>query len=624
MKNLKARALIVVLTFAAAAMSPALKADFMRNWDDGAYVVSNPAITRLSPQSAGEMFSSLHRGLYKPLTMLSFAVEYRLAGLKPWLYHADNLALHLANCALVLFIGIELGMGLAGAFWLALFFGVHPMNVESVAWISERKELLHGLFFLASIYTYLRWRGGGGRAFIIWSPVLFATGLLAKPQGVALPIALMLMDWAAFRKITLRDKLAHFAAAAFFGGLALFTTSADRVLAVAAGQAASGPWRGLCIAAHSLCGYLLRFALPVKLSAIYPAPGTPLPLEFVLAPFAAVLAAGALIYAARRDRRALAGLAFFLAAILPLVSMLPPGPSVAFDHYAYLPYLGLGCAAIAGADNLLKLRPQWKKGMFAAAGAAALVFAVLSLARARTWQSAESMWSDVIAKNPRFVPGYLTRGTVYQSGGFFDKALADFSAAAEIDPDYVFSYGKRASLYCAAGNYAAAIADFDKALALDPAYGYCWRWRGWARMKLGRYGGAASDFSRAAELDPSGWEPYSLRADAELSLGRPELALADYSKSIELNPNQPLAWHNRAAIYSAMGRFQDAIAGDSEAIRLAPGFAQAYANRGIACGRSGEHRRALEDFDKALSLEPGNAYALEGRRAALGNLHGQK
>jgi len=321
-------ALAAILALAFISFSPALKSGFT-NWDDAGYVTNNPLIKNFSPENIGRVFTSLHKGLYKPLTLFSFAVEYRLAGLNAAVYHGTNLAFHLANCALVYLIASELGCAALSALVLAFLFAVHPMRVESVAWIAERKDMLYSFFFLAAFAAYLRWTKTGAKTLYRLSLGFFALSLVSKPQGLALPLALILADYLAQRKInkeTLAEKLPFFALAFAFGAAAYLSVKTEGVYF----KRPDFLFLDNCkVAAYGLLAYLRRAVWPVNLSAVYPYPqkiSGSLPLAFESAPWLAFLILAAAFYAARKNKKIIFGLAFFLVSVAPGLQFFPLTP----------------------------------------------------------------------------------------------------------------------------------------------------------------------------------------------------------------------------------------------------------------------------------------------------------
>ncbi|NLO92006.1 MAG: hypothetical protein GX410_08485, partial [Elusimicrobia bacterium] len=264
-------ALAAALALTLLALYPCLFNGFT-NWDDGNYLLDNPQVRNFTPGGLAAIFTSLHSGLYKPLVFVSFALEYHFFGFNPFVYHGVNLLFHLASCALVFLLVERLAFGTWAAFAVALVFGVHPMHVESVAWVSERKDMLYAFFFLLSLLLYLRYRRDACRP-AYWCAVgAYLLSLLAKPFGVALPILLFLVDWYENRsrdRAFWLDKLPFLFLALVFAGFAVFSVKQSGVLF---DGDSFGPLDKLQLLSYSLLFYAGKFFWPAGLSVIYPYP----------------------------------------------------------------------------------------------------------------------------------------------------------------------------------------------------------------------------------------------------------------------------------------------------------------------------------------------------------------
>jgi hypothetical protein len=369
---------------------PALLDGFVQNWDDGDYIINNPAIRSLNPNLLKWAFLRSYAANWHPLTWLSHAVDYALWGLNPLGYHLTNNILHAVNAVLVLLVTKHLldyvrrvgrqeaslpdGQALAAAGVTALLFALHPLRVESVAWVSERKDLLCALFFLLSIRSYIFYAAGGffgaGNAHTDKSPktytyrnkhylfslTFFVLALLSKPMAVSLPLVLLILDWYPFRrrgfpKAVLAEKIPFFL-------LSLFSSVVTMVAQSTAGAMellAFVPLKTrLLVAAKSLVAYLWKMALPFHLAPFYPYPKevSILSLSYLFPVFfLAGVTAGAL-FAAKRNRLWLAVWAFYVITLLPVLGIVQVGEQSMADRYTYLPCLAPSLLAAMGAVKL--------------------------------------------------------------------------------------------------------------------------------------------------------------------------------------------------------------------------------------------------------------------------------
>ena len=519
---------ILVLTFGA--YVPSLGNGYV-NWDDNYYVTLNPLVAH---PTVGGLLTTQVAANWHPLTIASLALNYRLSGFDPASYHWLNLLLHLANTGLVFVFVRALSRG---RFWTTvvtgLFFGIHPLHVESVAWIAERKDVLYAFFYLIALIAYLRYVDLGRR---LWLGVAFGAGVLSlasKPAAVVLPLSFFAIDY--FRRRPLRPGLLlekiPFLALAVAGGI--LTVSVQRSLGALEAPHAWSPLQRAMFAAYGTVMYVAKMFVPVGLSAIYPYPPSSarsLPPQFPLALAAVAVALPALVYLFRRNRPVLFGLAFFFINIALVLQLVTVGTAVMAERYTYLPYIGLFFALSWWLDER-GLAP-WR----AALAACFLLLGLLSLVqtwkRSEVWHDPETFWTDAIQKHPgQIVVAYTNRGNYYRRAGRLEEARRDYRQALAMNPRVASNWYNQAVVFAKLGSEDSAIVSLGRAIELEPRDVRAWNDRGVMRMKKGDTAGAVGDFTRAIELDPRSWNAYSNRALAYEKLGKKEQALADRRKA---------------------------------------------------------------------------------------------
>jgi tetratricopeptide (TPR) repeat protein len=600
------------LTFAA--YLPSLDNDFT-NWDDTQYVLDN---SQVKHPDLGVIVSSPIAANYHPLTILSLAANYRISGLHPGSYHAVNLLLHLANTALVFAFVWTLS---AGRRWTtavtSLFFGIHPMHVESVAWVSGRKDVLYAFFFLAGLIAYLRY--AKTRRWEWWwaTGLAFLASLASKPAAVVFPVTLLLVDWYQRRPWSPRlllEKSAWFAASLAAGLLTIRAQSLGGAL-----EQQWDPVSRVLFAAYGLVMYMVKLVVPVHLSAIYPFPGAGgrgLGPEYYVALAAAVIGIPILVHRLIRQRPAIFGFAFYLVNIALVLQLVTVGKAVMADRYTYLPYVGLLFALAwpldeGGGDSGLA-----RSARRALAGGFLVLLPVClaaTWARCDVWQNSESLWSDTIRKFPdSSVDAYVNRGYYYHNvTKEYGKALADYDRAIAVDPAVPYAWNDRGMLLADVGEPDAALASLDRAIALRPGYALAWNNRGGVKVKRGDLAGGIADISRAIELEPSSRDAYANRAIGHNLSGEHERAIEDARRAVALSPGHPENYVLQGLMGTsslALRRDREAIGYLSEALRLAPpgeprrgGF---YLARSQAWAGLGNRARALEDAREAFRLDP--------------------
>ena len=398
------------------------------NWDDGDYVVSNPDIQGLTPTHLAKMFSSVYVSTYLPLTMLSFAVNYAIAGTDPFLYHATNLLLHLCNTLLVFWFVRRLIANDVIAAATALLFGIHPLHVESVAWIAARKDLLSTLFFLLSLLWYDRWAETGNierkqtvaRSIRHWpwlSLLFFLCSLLSKALTVTLPAILLLMDYYRGRNLFARrpgvfgmqypvDRRFVMELWSGIKHLIPYTVLAGVMLTIGVAAQHSGhsfrpmesPLDNFLIASHGVLFYITKSVVPVGLAFLYPYPaktGGWLPLEYLGAPLILAAAAYAIVRWFRSDRVLVFGILFFLITLAPVSQLIPMGSAVAADRYTYVPLIGvffIACHLLYGLQKRLQRATRFGLFLFRISLLIVLIFyGTASWYQSMTWKNNQTL-----------------------------------------------------------------------------------------------------------------------------------------------------------------------------------------------------------------------------------------
>ena len=532
----KTGVIIVLLMLAAAPFLPALKAGFT-NWDDNRLVTGNPDLNGLNLANIGAMFSRQVNGTYIPLTELSFALEKKLFGLDPFFYHLDNIILHGLNAVLVLLLISMLTGDRMAAFCAALLWAAHPLRVESVVWVTERKDVLYGLFFLISLCAYLNWRKIGVRRYYVFSIISFALAGLAKGTAVTLPLVLLLADWRERGKVSKEDllnKLPYLALA---------------VPIIAAGiQAQQSPnpelhgqmplgLENIFIACHNLIFYLSKTAWPSNLSIYYPYPRLNqgwLPAAFLAAPLAAAGLGWLLAYSLRRSREAVFWSLFFALTALPILQFKRLlGEAVAADRYIYIPAIGLFCLLILGLRRLFR-KFSLKQALPAVSIALYLPLTLVSWQQSRIWHDDISLWTSLVRQQPGLELPYYKRAVAYAQRKDFPRAVSDFKRVVEINPNFSSNFNNLASAYGSWGQQDSAIAYLNQAIAIKPSDPEYYKNRAIAYALNGRLGEAVNDFTQAIGLKPDYAEAFNGRAVALLTLGEYQGAFNDILKAREL------------------------------------------------------------------------------------------
>jgi hypothetical protein len=421
----------VVILFTSITLYPCLKNGFL-NFDDLKYVSYNLHIQEISCANTKAFFTSSYFSNYTPITLMSYAVDYHIGKLKPLVYHTTNLLFHLLNCILVFWLIYLLSRSISVAFLVALLFGIHPLHVESVAWVSERKDVLYSFFFLSSLIIYIK--------YYALSLLLFLASCLSKSMAVTLPLVLFLIDYLLHHKLEIKTflfKIPFISISLAFGFIAILTQY---------GHSYTRPSHlfsfldNILRASYGLVFYICKIIVPVHLSGLYPNPqivGGNYPVTFLLAPFAIILLI-LIIILLRNNKRVIFGTVFFLLTILPVLQLLPIGTAIAADRYTYIPAIGMfylfgeGCSWFY--KEKLTKKTNIRTVFFSCLIVIIATFSFLSWQRCHVWKDSITFWTDVISKYPNSLKAYDSRGIAYAANGDDKRAIEDFKKAWSLNP----------------------------------------------------------------------------------------------------------------------------------------------------------------------------------------------
>lgn len=456
------------------------------NWDDPVYIQKNEFIRTLDFAFIRWAFTSIFFSNWHPLTMLSYAIDFSLWGENPFGYHLENIILHAVNTFLVFLVTAKIfeRAGSAGRKATAacvaasLLFGIHPLHVESVSWISERKDLLSGFFFFLAILAYLRYaRTGAGRKVPYYAAtlVLFLLALLSKPMVVTFPVVLLILDFYPLGRLSGRrdlartavEKVPFFALSALSAVVTIFAQKA----AAATFEAVPFPDR-FVTAVRAIIFYIWKMVLPVGLAPLYKLPREESFLDpwFLFSLFLVLAVSVFCVAAARRRREYLAAWLYYIITLLPVLGLIQVGRQAAANRYTYLPALSLFMLFGAGAGALYD---RFQKGTGKAVFRASLVvaFAVLSFLTIRqeaVWKDGVSLWTKEIKEYPEERSAWYSRAEAHKINGRYAEAIADLDEAIRLSPYYAEAFSTRGNSYKRLGELGKAAEDLKMAISIKP------------------------------------------------------------------------------------------------------------------------------------------------------------
>ena len=594
---------------------PALHNQFT-NWDDGVYVINNQQITSLSFTNIKYIFTHPVANNYHPLTILSLALNYKVAGLAPASYYLVNILLHLLNILLVFWlVSLLSGNNRLMALFTAALFAVHPMHVESAAWISERKDVLYSFFFLGGLIAYLHYLDNKKVTGYFLCLLLFLFSALSKPTAVVFPVVLIAIDWFRQRKPAVKallEKLPFFIISVWIG-LQTIHSQTEMVKSTLESYTLV---QKMLFGSYGFFMYIVKLVVPSGLSAFYPFPpaGQPLPWIYILAPVISALLVAAVIYSLRYTKVVAFGVFFYFITISLTLQFLQVGHSIISDRYTYIPYIGLLMALFWITEKAL---PNQHVFRFKAAYLLFLLFFSVNvrftLTRVPVWENSETLWTDVIAKYPETDIAYNNRGLYYFGMEKYDQSYADYTKAIAVNPNYFEAYYNRGGLGLKTGKPAIAIADFSKAISLNPNYSLSYRYRADGWSKAGKPDSAILDYGRAIRMNPEVPEPYCNRGYLYLQMGQLDEAVADFQSAIGLREDYYVSWFNLGISYGRLGKYTESISSFTKALEFKPDYYDALINRAMAEAAFGKKEEALRDMTDATRMSPDNPLAFFNR-----------
>jgi tetratricopeptide (TPR) repeat protein len=568
----------VVVAITLLAYLPAMRGGFI--WNDETFLTQNPLIK--AENGLHRFWFTTEPPDYFPLASTSLWLEWRLWGMNPAGYHLVNVLLHAAG-AVLLWRALK-RLRAPGAWLAGLIFAVHPVNVESVAWITERKNTLAMALYLASLLAYLKFdEEGAPRAYAL-ALGLFLLALLAKTSVTMLPAVLLLCAWWRRGRIERRDILRAIPFAVLSGALALVTIWYQYHRAIAAEVVRTDSFLARTAGAGwAAWFYLYKALLPAKLCFVYPrwAEGVSF-LSFL--PDLLLLALLILLWRNRRGwgRPFLFGFGYFLVSLAPVAGFLNiyfMRYSLVADHWQYTAMIGIAALAAGALAGQAERRGAFRKVAIAAAAALVAVLAAATWSQSLIYRDAETVWRDTVRKNPGAWMAWNNLAVCVKARAEADRQPAQ---AAELFKEVIG--------YC------------EKAIALKPDYAEAYGTRGAAYCSLGRRGLARRDYDRAIACRRDYAEAWILRGRLDADENQLDEAMFDYNRAIELRPGFAVAYCERGNVQVRSRRYADAVRDYNEAIALKEDLAEAYNNRAVAYLHLKEYAKGLADVRTCQKL----------------------
>jgi len=645
----------ILLVSATAAVYGQVAAHRFVNLDDIDYVTGNVMVMQgLTLKGIAWAFTTLHADFWHPLTWLSHMLDWQLYGAWAGGHHLTNLLLHLASTVL-LFLVLA---AMTGANWrsaaVAGLFALHPLHVESAAWVAERKDVLSTFFFMLTLAAYVKYSRTGRWAHYGVVALFFVLSLMSKPMFVTLPVILLLLDLWPLKRFILQDlrrprallplleeKVPLLMIGALFSIVAVIAQmQSPNATSLSGGYPL---WVRLVNGTVSYGTYLVMTVWPAGLVPFYPHLGEQLPLWKAGLSAAGITAAAVFaLWKSRQYPYLIVGLTWYLVTLLPVIGILQVGWHAMADRYTYVPLIGIFIMAAWGMTDLAGERPWAKAGLAVAAGAVLGAFMILSWIQVGHWKNSVRLFEYVVEASPDNSLAHNNLGSAYQDEGRMQEAIVQYHESIRIQPDFLRAYVNLALAMDREGRSDIAIAFFQHVIINWPQFGagramladilkkqdqpseaiksYLESLKieenpevhvrlGYLLATEGKKEEAIFHFYRALEMTPS-------LIDARVNLGillakkgMIEEARREYLTALRFAPDLAEAHFSLGNLYLREGKLEEAHRHLSEAVQADPGNAGALTNLGVTLGRQGKIKEAAEQLEKAVELNPGSAEA---------------
>ena len=616
-------------------------------FDDNAYITENPNVLQgFSLESIIWAFTSVHSSNWHPLTWLSHMLDIELFGLNPGWHHLVNVLFHVLNTLLLFYVLKRM----TGAFWRSLFvaalFALHPLHVESVAWIAERKDVLSTFFWMLVMWFYVIYteKPGLGRYSLVL--LFFILGLLSKPMLVTLPFVLLLLDYWPLSRFEIWPKLkisfriiwekVPFFALVIISSVVTFIVQEEargtRVYEILPLQAR------ISNALVSYISYITKMLWPENLAALYPHSLVIPSWKVLISAIMLVLITFFVIRELKRRPFLSVGWFWYLGTLVPVIGLVQIGLQAMADRYTYIPLIGIFIMLSWGFSEIA-VKMSFQKKIFPVVSLVVFVFLVfLTWVQVGYWKNTNLLFENVLRKtennfivhnylgvvldkqgnaeesvkhlkkaleiNPYYSRARNNLGVIFEREGRHDEAIAHYKRAIQVKPDYADAHNNLGFALNKKGRTEEAIYHYQKALSIDPDYADAHNNLGIALAQKGRLNEAMSHYYEAIRINPYYVEAHNNLGAALLYMGKPEDAILHFKKAVRLDPSQERTHANLGMVLGQLGRFDEAVYHLKKTIEINPDNAKAHNNLGVALAQLGRFDEAVSRFQEALKIKP--------------------
>jgi len=580
---------------------PSLQNGFVA-WDDDIYVYNNPLVRNFGLSQLPEIFSSYLWGNYHPLTVISLGIDHALFGLNPKAFHAVNIAWHLACVYLIGILAFHYSQNKYAAWIAAAAFGFHPLHVESVTWISERKDVLYTFFFLLAIWSWEKYKNKPTYSNYALTFLWFVASILSKGMGIVFPAMLIARDLLVnkdIKTINWKEKIPFLVAGLSMGIVALLAQKSVGAIREDVGYSM---FDNIIVALYSLTWYLYKGLFPFYLSAFYPYPvkaaGEALPWFYYASPIVLAAITYAVIKFRNKYPELLFGWIWYGAAMVMVIKIVPLSEAMTADRYFYLSSVGLFLSvAIAIGKNM----NSWKLYL-------CIFFIGLwgysTWNRTQVWKGDETLFSDMIEKYPKLSLAYNNRGKFYYQQGIKDKAVADFIKAAELDKENESAQNNIGFIYLEQKQPLIALTYFKRSVEIHPKFADGYFNLGNTYVQLNEFQTATDCYHQSLEIFKDNPGVWNNLGNAYKSLGKLDSARYSYTQALTLNPQEKNALVGMGEVSEISLNKPEMIQWFEKAIQAGASPSDLFNRIGIAYAKENTFDTAATYFLKATQADP--------------------
>lgn len=560
------------------------------SWDDGEVLLNNKDVHDFNLKA---FFTNYYVGNYAPIAMIGFAIDWLIFNGNEAGHHAMSLLFHIINGVLVYYLTSLILKDNLKAALCALVFCLHPLQVETVAWVSAKNNLVYSVFFLLGLIHYSKFILSGVKKNYIYALLFFIFSVLSKPSAICFPLVLVAIDYVLKAKVDSKsliiNKIPFIIVAIILGIATIYTRTEDKFINQ---NHAYAIHERIGYAGYALLQYIYKFFIPMDLSVIYPYPqNKALSIGIGYVMLALILFGLYKLYKSS-SKIIFFGLLFFITNLLLVLQFIPFGEVLTADRYMYLPIVGI-CIA------LLSIIPLKEKQLKITSIALVLVFGSLTFMRASVWKNSIALYSDIIKKHPHSYVALNSLGAEYMLNKNYDMSLRYLNATINENPNYYKGYYNRGLLFAQTNRMKNALQDFDKAIALNQ-YPKAYVARSTAYYELKDFPKAVRDAEAVLKTDANNPKANYVLANCYDDLNQLDKALGYYNKVISVNSENPLYFMRRAIVYGKMQQFQMCLQDLDTCTNIDANYAEAYYWKGVV--KVNMKQNPCADLRKALEL----------------------